>query len=221
MDLSVQKREKLGKAVKSLRRDGLIPAELYGHGIGNLHLSATAKDFKKIFREAGTNTVINLALNGEKHPVLIHDVSTDYISGDVVHVDFYQVRMDEKIKAKVPIELIGISPAVKDKGGILNKNISEVEVEALPADLPHKLEADISALIEFGQSIYMRDIKIPARVEVAVDMNTPVASVSEPRKEEVVEVAPVVPSVEDVKVEGEEKRVAREKEKEQEENQST
>lgn len=210
MELSVQKREKLGKAVKALRREGLIPAELYGHGIENLHLAVPAKDFLRVLKDAGTSTIVNLLIGTEKRPAIIHEVGRNYLTGEVDHIDFYQVRMDEKIKAKIPLEFLGIAPAVKDKGGILNKSVSEIEVEALPGDLPHRLEIDLSVLSELNQSIYVKDIAVPKGVKVLVDPETPVLTVTEPLPEEVVAAAPAPVDVGAVKVETEEKKANRE-----------
>jgi large subunit ribosomal protein L25 len=132
MDLSVKPREITGKKVRTLRREGLVPAELYGHGLKNLHLTVGAKEFGKVLKEAGTTTVVTLVLNTEKKSAIIHDVKLNYLSGEVEHVDFYQVRMDEKMKTKVPLEFVGVAPAIKASGAIVNKSMSEIEVEALP-----------------------------------------------------------------------------------------
>lgn len=185
-----------------------MPAELYGKGIENAHLSIPVKDFKKVFKEAGMNTIINLSFGKEKRPAIIHDIDADSLTGEIIHVDFYQVRMDEKIKTKIPVEFLGVAPAVKDKGGILNKSVYEIEVEALPGDLPHRFEVDISLLDDLNKSIYVRDIKAPKGVKMLIDADTPVATVTEPRAEEVVEAAPV--DVSTVKVETEEKKAERE-----------
>lgn len=218
MDLQAEPREKLGKSVNALRNQGFIPAEFYGNNVKNEHIAIKKEDFRKIFKEAGENTVINLDINGQKQTVLIHDTQEDRISGEVVHVDFYKVRMDEKIKAKIPVEFEGVSPAVKEKGGILNKTLSEIEVEALPADLPKNIIVDVSPLSDLNQSIYVKDIVFPKGVHVVLDPEAVIVSVSEPLKEEEV-VAP--PSVEDVKVEGEEKKAERDAEKEAEETNET
>lgn len=202
MDLQAESREILGKSVKTLREQGFIPAEFYGHNIKNEHIAVKKDEFKKVFKEAGENTVISLNVGGKKQNVLIHDIQEDRISGEIFHVDFYNVRMDEKITAKIPVEFDGVAPAVKEYGGILNKTLSEIEVEALPADLPKNIIVDVSPLAELNQSIYVKDIEFPKGVKVTLDPETVIVSVSEPMKEEVV--APVA-SVEDVKVEGEEK----------------
>lgn len=205
MDLTVKTREKFGKAVKSLRREGFIPAELYGHGVANLHLSVPAKDFSKIFREAGRNTVVNLLIDKEKRPAIVHDVGRDYLTGEIAHVDFLEVRMDEKIKARIPLEFLGEAPAVKEKGGILNKSTAEIEVEALPADLPHRLSVNVSVLDDLNKSIYVKDIKVPQGVDVLVPGETVIVTVTPPKEEK--EETPA--EVAEVKVETEEKKAER------------
>lgn len=205
MELNVQKREIFGKKVNSLRRENLIPAELYGHGLENIHLSVPAKEFSKLFKEAGESTIINLNLENKKLPVLIHEVSVDPLSDKIIHIDFYQVKMDEKIITSVPLKFIGEAPAVKEKEGILIKAVQEIEVEALPSDLPHNIEVDISQLSDIGMSIHVKDLKIDKKVKVLADLETVVATVTEPAKEEVVE-KPI--TVEEVKVEGEEDKEA-------------
>ncbi len=211
MDLAVKPREIFGKKVRALRRDGLVPAELYGHGIKNLHLAVGAKELDKVAKEAGTTTVVTLVLNTEKHSALIHDISRNYLTGTIDHIDFYQVRMDEKLTAKVLLEFVGESPAVKAFGAIINKSMSEIEVEALPQNLPHNLVVDLSTLDELNKSIYVRDIVVPKGVEILVDMETAVATATPPVEEEVVE-APVA-DVSAVKVETEEKKAERVAEK--------
>jgi len=213
MELQVQKREILGKRVESLRNQGFIPAELYGHGFENIHLTVPAKEFLKLFKEAGESTIVNLSLENKKLPVLIHDVSVDPLSDQIINIDFYQVKMDEKITTSVPLEFVGVSPAVKEKDGVLIKAVQEIEVEALPADLPHNIKVDISQLSDIGMNIQIKDLKINKKVKVLADPETVVATVTEPVKEEVVE-KPI--TVEEVKVEGEEEKEGEEKEAEKE-----
>lgn len=210
MELIVQNREKLGKANTDLRKKGLIPAVVYGRDFPNKHVSINPKDFLKALSEAGESTIINLVLGTEKWPVLIYDIQKNYLTSEIVHVDFYKVQMDEKIKADVVLEFIGEAPAVKEKLGILNKSFSEIEVEALPGDLPHSLEVDLSSLVDLTVSIHVKDLKLPKGVKVLVDPETVIATVVEV-KEEVV--APVVVDVADVKVETDEKKAARDAEK--------
>jgi len=212
MDLAVQNREVTGKKVRALRKQGLIPAELYGHGKKNAHLSVPTKDFNKIFKEAGSSTVVNLSLGKEKHPAIIHEVMRDYLTGDVMHVDFYEVRMDEKIKAMVPLEFTGSAPAVKEKNAVLNKAMTEIEVEALPNDLPHSITVDVSVLADLDQSIYVKDLKKIKGVEFLVEDDAAIVTATPPAPEEVA--APVAEvDVSAVKVETEEKKAERAAEK--------
>lgn len=217
MELIVQKREILGKKVESLRQEGLIPAELYGHGSENLHLSVPAKEFSKLFKEAGESTIINLNLENKKLPVLIHDLQKNPLNDEISHIDFYQVRMDEKITASVPLEFVGEAAAVKEKGGVLIKAVHEIEIEALPADLPHKIEVDLSQLSDIGMNIHVKDLKIDRKARILVDPETVIAIVAEPAKEEIEE-KPI--TVEEVKVEGEEKKEEETKEGEKEKKES-
>lgn len=213
MELSVQIRENLGKNLNALRKGGFIPAEFYGHGMKNEHLSVKADEFRKVYKEAGENTIVNLVLSGKKLPSLIYEVKEDPLRGDVIHIDFYGVRMDEKIKAGIPLEFTGEAPAVKDKGGIVNKTLQEIEVEALPADLPHSFTVDISKLVEIGASIYVKDLSVPKGIEIISEPEQAIVSIAAPRKEEEI-VAPVAAvDLSEVKVEAEEKKAEREAEK--------
>lgn len=209
MELIVQKREILGKNLSALRKQGLIPAEFYSHGTENLHLSVPVKEFNKIFKEAGESTIIKLEIGDKKINALIHDVQKDALTDNVLHIDFYGVRMDEKIRVNIPVIFAGESQAVKE-GGVLIKAIHELEVEALPANLPHRAEIDLAKLANIGDSIFVKDINFGKEVKILVDLETVIATIVEPKVEE--EVAPAV-SVEDVKVETEEKKEVREKEK--------
>ena len=217
MDLAVKTREKFGKNLKALRREGLIPAELYGRGFENAHLAIDGKEFKKVFGQAGESTIINLLIGKDSRPALVHDIQKDFLTDEIIHIDFHQVRMDEKIKAHIPLEFKGEAPAVKEFGGVLNKTISEIEVEALPGNLPRYFEVDISGLKELDQSFYVSDLKIPRGVEILVEPKTVIATVPPPAEEEKVE--EVVPTdVTAVKVESEEKAAERAKEKTETEN---
>jgi large subunit ribosomal protein L25 len=172
-----------------------------------MHLAVVAKDFRRVFEEAGGNVIVDLEIDGKKYPVLIHDVSVDPLSGEFKTVDFYKVRMDEEITSAVPLEFIGVSAAVKDLGGILVKAMGEVEVEALPANLPKAIEVDISGLTELGQSLFVKDISARGNFKIVIDPETVIVTVSEPKEEEV-EAAPA--TVESVVVETEEKKAERE-----------
>jgi len=204
-ELKVEKRNSFGRANEGLRKAGMIPAELYGHGVPNVHLAVKTGDFEKVYREAGENTVVNVIVDGAARPVLIYDIQKDPLADQVLAVDFYQVRMDEKIAAAVPLKFVGEAPAVKE-GGILIKAMDEVKVEALPQDLPENIEVNLLKLAAIGDSLYVRDLPTSSKYEYAVEPNTVVASVTEQAKEEVVE-TPLTP--EQVVVETEEKKAER------------
>lgn len=210
MDLTVQTREQFGKNTAALRGAGFIPGELYGHGLENLHLSIPSKDFAKIFKAAGENTVVNVTVDGKKHPTLIYNVQYDPVLDTIIHADFYEVRMDEKIKAHVPVEFVGESPAVKEFSGIVVKAIQEIEVEALPGDLPHIIEVDLGTLTEIGANFYVKDLKPIKGVEFLLDPETVMATVTAQMtvEEEAALAGPV--DVAEVKVETEEETAARE-----------
>lgn len=208
MELNVQTRDILGKKVKTLREKGLIPAELYGHGIKNLHLTLSAKEFLKVFKEAGESTIVNLTTEDKKTlPVMIHEVKTDSLSGEILNIDFYQIKLTEKIRVYIPIEFIGEAPAVKNFGGILIKTLKEIEVEALPQDLPHRFQVDLASLNEIGKNIALKDLKIGDNVKLFINPETIIVTVVEAKAEEVVvaETAPAEEIAPEIKVPAEDK----------------
>ncbi|KKQ40524.1 MAG: 50S ribosomal protein L25 [Candidatus Moranbacteria bacterium GW2011_GWF2_37_7] len=144
LQISAKIRDKFGKQTKALKKNGVIPAVLYGHGSEATALSLDLKEFAKIYKQAGESTIINLNIErdgkAELKPVLIHEVDFDPVSDQLRHADFYVVKMDEKITAKIPLVFIGESNAVKVLNGILIKNLHEIEIEALPKDLPHQID---------------------------------------------------------------------------------
>lgn len=189
--LKAEKREVFGKQAKHLREKGLIPAELYGRGVENIHLSVPVKEFAQAYKEAGEHSVVHIEVDGKSHPVLIHGVEESRIKSEVVAVDFHEIRMDEKVKAHIPLEFEGEPPAVKERGGILIKNMDEIEVEALPTDLPHSIVVDLTGLHEFDESIYVKDLPKNVNFKFVVDEETVVVSVTAPKEEEIEEVAPI------------------------------
>jgi len=214
LELKSEKRTLLGKKVKSLRRKGVIPAVVYGGKEGSVPIELGLKEFSKIFKTAGETTLIKLFVNDAVKNVLIHDISRDPMTEEINHVDFYEVKMDEKITTKVPLVFIGDAPAVIDLGGVLVKAMQELEVRALPADLPHQIEIDISQLKTFDDNILVKDIKLPKNVEILENLETSVAVVTPPRSEAELEAlkGEVEEKIEEVKVEAEEKAKERETE---------
>lgn len=184
-----------GRKVKSLRKLGLIPAVVYGKQAKTANLQILAKDFGKLHSQAGESTLIYLQVIGEKEerPVLIRQVVLDAVSESVLHVDFHQVNLKEKVKAAVPLKLVGESPAEKDHLGILVQQLTEVEVEALPTDMPEHFEVDVAGLVEVNQSILVKDIKVPSKIEIITDPTQIVAKIEHMAKEEVKEEVAATP----------------------------
>ena len=183
--IEAQARTVLGKQNIKLRKQGILPAVLYGSGKESVHLQIASKAFDKIYRKAGENTLVNLKIDGKTETkVLIHDVAKHFMRDEAIHVDFYEVDLTKKTHAKVPLEFIGIAPAVKELGGILLKVANEIEVEALPADLPHKIEIDLTGLKTFENTIRLADVKVSDKVKILGNPDDMIVSVQAPRSEE-------------------------------------
>lgn len=196
--LKVEKRKLTGRKVKRLRLEGLIPANVYGKKVKSEALQVAIKDFEKVFEKAGETGIVELTEGKETRPVLIHDVQIHAVTNEPIHVDFMQVDLKEKVTATVQVEVEGESPAEKSGIGTLVQQLHEIEVEALPADLPEKFVVDASKLEEVDQAILVKDLDYDkAKVEVKTDAESIVAKVEPPQKEEV-----IAPPVETV-VEGE------------------
>lgn len=218
--LEVKKRE--GSANKT-REDGFVPGIVYGKGFDNQKIALEKVHFMRLFREAGTSNLIDMAIEGEKGvKTLIHEVQLDPITSAVTHVDFYKVNMKEKIHADIPLKFVGDSPAVINLEGSLITSKDSIEVECLPSDLIPELEVDISGLDDFEKNIKISDLKVPAGVEILDDPEEVVALVQEPRSEEEIEEleSEVVEDVSGVEVEnkGEEAPAEGEEAKEEAKN---
>jgi len=213
--LNVEKRKDIGRKVKFLRREGILPANIYGKKIKSLAVQLSTKSFLPVLKEVGETGLLELKVTDEEkaRPVLIHAVQFHPTSGEPLHADFYQVDLKEKVTTKVPVELIGESLAVKDKIGILIQPLSEVEVEALPADLPEKIEVDISGLKAIDDVVLLETVKVSEEIKILTDGKEVLAKIEPPAKEEVV----VAPVTEETTVEGTEGEKAGEEIKQMEE----
>lgn len=183
--LKVEKRQGEQKA-KLLRQAGKVPAILYGHKIKNILLNVDRKDLQTVFNKAHESTIFSLRISEEEKPrnVIIKEVQQDPSSGDFLHVDFYQVKMTERITAEVPLEFRGEAPVVKDLGGILVKSMDNLKVSCLPAHLPPKIDVNLDGLKTFEDIIYVKDLDVPQEIELLVAPEDVVASVTPPRSEE-------------------------------------
>jgi large subunit ribosomal protein L25 len=173
-----------GRKVKKLRQAGQIPATIYGQAMTPISVQFTALELDKIFEHAGESTLVEINIDKETYPVIFKNPQFHPVLGDLIHIDCYQVNLKEKIVANVPLELIGESPAVKN-GNILVPVTDEVEIEALPADLPEKIEVDISSLEEIGQKISVSDLQVDQDlIEIKTDPEQVIAIIEEPKVEE-------------------------------------
>lgn len=179
LNLTSQPREVTGRKVKKLRALGLVPAHVFGHEIKSENITVDEKEFKEIFHKAGETSIINLKSDKTDYPVLVKGLHLDPVSLKILHVDFYKVNLAEKVKVSVPVEITGESPAVETKLGLLLTPVSEVEVEALPADLPEKIEINVESLKEVGDTITVGDLKLNDKIEVLSDSELVLASIGE------------------------------------------
>lgn len=178
--LIAQKRTVLGRKVKKLRKEGFIPAHVFGHKIKTAHIQVKATEFGKVFEKVGETGIIDLAVDSEKKPVLVKNIQVHPVSDVPLHIDFYQVNLSEKVKVNVPLEVIGEAPAVHKKIGVLLTPISELEIEALPADLPENIQVDVSNFENVGDEIKVKDLKVDrAKIEIHADEELIVAQIGE------------------------------------------
>ena len=194
-ELSVRPREVLGKKVKQLRRQGLTPANIYGHRVESTAIQVATEEVRHVLRTAGRNEIVYLRLDGEEpRPTFIRAVQRNPLTDAILHVDFYQIPLKEKVRLEVALHLVGKAPAVDTYSGTLLHSLDNITVEGLPADIPSVIEIDVSGLEEIGQSLHVRDLPVPANVAVLTDPELVVASVAAPAKVEVEEVVEEVPA---------------------------
>ena len=216
-----EKRKILGRKVKKLRREGILPANLFGKKIKSQALQVSQKELLEVFEKMGETGLIDLAVDKQKaRPVLISSLQVDPVTGSSLHVDFNQVDLEEKTVVAVPIELIGTSPVIEKDEGVLVQPLLEVEVEALPQQLPDHLEADVSVLTKLNDAVRVSDLKVGKEVEIKAEKNEIVVKVGALREEEVAPVATEEAGVEE-KGEGEEGKEIEEKKEEKEEKVET
>jgi large subunit ribosomal protein L25 len=180
IELKVANREILGKKVKHLRRQGITPVHVFGHGIESLALQCDTKELERVLSQAGQTRLVNLKLAKEKKPrtVVVREFDRDWRRGQLVHVDFYQVRMEEKLRLEIPVVLIGEAPALKSKTNMLDHELGTLTVECLPAKIPNSFEVDISSLAELDQAIRVKDITLDKDISVLNNPDLVVAKIS-------------------------------------------
>ncbi len=212
IELRVNTREVLGKKVRFLRRQGITPVHLFGHGIESAALQCDTGQLQRVLDQAGKTRLVGLKLDRAKKPrnVVVREIQRDPQTGELLHVDFYQVRMAEKIKVEVPIVLVGEAPALKDKGNMLMQELNRLTIECLPDEIPPTIELDLSHLTEAEQAIQVKDIPLDEGITVFDDPEYVVARISALPVEKVEEV------VEEEEIEAPEEAPSPEEESEEE-----
>lgn len=187
LSLVAKRRTVSGRKVKKLRRESILPANVYGKNVKSQAIQVELSSYRKLFKEAGETTLVELDIDGKKTPVLIHNTQVDPVTDVPIHVDFLQVNLKEKVTAKVSVELIGESPAEKQGLGTVVQYVDEIEVEALPTDLPERFEINVSTLAAVDEMVQIKNIKVDEKkVEIKDDKEQIIVKVEPPREEEVV-----------------------------------
>lgn len=182
--IEAKTREIHGRKTNGLRLEGLVPAVMYGFETEPKNITLDRNAFTKVYGQAGESTLVDLEIDGKTHPVLISEIQRDPLTDFITHADFRRVDTKRKIEAEIPLKLVGMPPAVKELGGTLLQSLEEVQVMSLPDALVHEIEVDVTKLATFDDVIRVKDIVIPAGIEVKSDLEQAVASVQPPRSEE-------------------------------------
>ncbi|MFC1869765.1 50S ribosomal protein L25 [Chloroflexota bacterium] len=179
IELKANNREVLGKKVRFLRREGVTPAHVFGHDITSVALQCDTANLRRVLAKTGETRLIFLKVDGENEPrsVVVREVQRDALTGKLVHVDFYQVKMTDKIKVDVPIAIVGEAPALKIKGSFLEHEINTLAIECLPGNIPTSIELDISSLIEPEQAVRVKDIELGEEITVLSDLEQMVVKI--------------------------------------------
>jgi len=209
IELNAAKRDVLGKKVRFLRRQGITPVHIFGHGIESLALQCDTANLQQVLTQTGQTRIINLIIDGEKTPrtVMVRETQQNILKGDLLHVDFYQVKMTEVIDVDVPIILVGEAPALRNKENMLAQELNELSVQCLPADIPNSIEVDVSSLAEPDQAIRVGDIVLGEGITILNDPEVMLARITVQR-EEVEEIPEEVEVAEEVTEAEEEERPA-------------
>ena len=190
IELKVTGREVLGKKVRFLRRQGVTPVHLFGHGIESLSLQCDTVELQQVLGEAGQTKLIDLKLDGQKTPrtAVVRKIQRDTLTDALLHVDFYQVKMAEVVKVEVPLILVGEPPALRIKGNLMVQDLSTLSIECLPAKIPTGIEVDLTVLTEAYQSLRVSDIKLDKEIAVLNDPERIIAKIESRPVEKIEEV---------------------------------
>ena len=177
-NLTAQPRTVTGKKTRFLRRQGIVPASVYGHGRPSQAVQVSAEALDAVLSRTAPATLIGLRLPGGSSTVVVREVQRDPRKGTVIHVDFHEVSLTEAIRAEIPVHLTGVSPAARHGEGALVQNLHTLEVEGLPTRIPPTINVDVSGLVALHESIYVRDLVLPRGVKVLSDGDDPVVSLT-------------------------------------------
>lgn len=186
--LKAEKRKVLGRKVKSLRQEGVTPANLFGKGIKSQSIKFKTSDFEKVFKQAGETNLVYLETGGKTEvPVLISNVQLHPVTANYLHADLYQVDLTKKVTVNVPVNLVGESPVVEEEGAVLVQTLRDLEVEALPTSIPESIDFDLSGLTKIGDSLKIEDAKDTKGADIVQDKETVIVQIQAQQEEEVVE----------------------------------
>jgi ribosomal protein L25, Ctc-form len=185
--LKAEKRELTGKQVKVLRREGKLPAVIYGKGIESTPIVLDRKETTTTLGKVSSSTILTIDLAGKEQSTLVREIQKDYIKNEIIHIDFLAVSLKEKLRTAVSINLIGEAPALKEYDAMVVPGIEHIEVECLPQDLPESITVDLSTLKEIGDAVYVKDLPAIANVEFLTNPEDLVVVVSAVKEEAVVE----------------------------------
>jgi len=181
--LKATKRDVIGKQVKAVRREGKLPAVIYGRHLEPISVYLDAHTSGLALAKVTASSLVTVDVDGTEYPALVRERQRDYIKGNLTHVDFLAVDMNEKLRTSVGLSFVGVSPAVKDYSGILVHNLERLEVECLPGDLPERILVDIAMLKQIGDIIRVRDLNISDKVRILADEDEPIAVVTITKEE--------------------------------------
>lgn len=187
--IQATKRDVIGKKVGVLRREGKLPGVIYGHKFDAMPIIMDARTTTKVLNSITSSSIVTLVIDGKEHAALVRERQMDYIRNQFIHVDFQAVSQTEKIRAKVGVVITGTAPAVKDFNGVVVEGLDAIEVEALPKDLPERFVIDISKLAAIGDAIHVKDVEVPANVEIVDDVEAMLVLITAPAAEEAEPVA--------------------------------
>jgi len=184
--LKASKRSVTGRQVRALRRAGKLPAVLYGHRIDSTPITLDAHETSLLLSRLTSSSLVTISLDGQEYPTLVREKQRHPVKSHLIHLDFQALSLTEKTHAMVGVELTGTAPAVKNFDAVIVTGVTELEVEALPQDLPERVVVDISNLAEPGDSIHVRDIQLPGQVEILTNPDEVIVSATVARVEEVI-----------------------------------